>query len=400
MKIIGILVILLILFPSAKAMAPLSDQSKIYHLTCSPGEELYAIFGHSAIRVQDEANKIDLVFNYGTFDFMTPNFYMKFMNGRLDYMLSVSRFNSFLSHYQEDNRSVQAHLLNLTPEEKQQVWAFLNWNMQPENRNYRYDFFFDNCATRIRDLFFKVKGVQAPDFETASTQSYRDYLHQYLEHSPWIAQGIDLIIGLKADGKASPYNRAFLPDYLDSLFMHQASRGLILSSETIVEQSVVQAAPTEITPFKAAVALLLFYLGILVLELKMRKKFLVMDRLLLLVTGLCGLLMGYLWFFTDHSVTGWNMNLMWAMPTNLGLLFVLGSAKNHAWIRYWNRLTFVLAGLVLCFGYLFPQNLPSLVYPVALTLMIRLWNFCHWQTDKMNTNPARPVIHKSKSLSR
>lgn len=388
MRAIGILLLLFLLLSPVKAMQTLSDQSKVYLLTCSPGQELYAIFGHSAIRVQDEANKIDLVFNYGTFDFMTPNFYMKFMNGRLDYMLSVSRFGSFVSHYEGDNRGVRAHLLDLTDKEKQQVWDFLNWNMQPENRFYRYDFFFDNCATRIRDLFFKVKGIEPGSFDQTGTRSYRDYLHQYLEHSPWTAQGIDLIIGLKADAGASPYHRAFLPDYLDSLLMAPAAKGLVLSTETVVPDVTLEMEATNITPLGAGMGLLFIYLLITALEWHRRTKWVVVDRFLLLLTGLCGLLMAYLWFFTDHSVTGWNMNLMWAMPTNLVLLFVLKATSNRRWLRFLPRMSFILAGLVFCCGYFFPQDLPSLVYPVALTLMVRLWHYCHWQPkfNKQNTN--------------
>lgn len=382
MKIIGILVILFISLPSVKAMAPLSDQSKIYHLTCSPGEELYAIFGHSAIRVQDEANGIDLVFNYGTFDFMTPNFYMKFMNGRLDYMLSVSHFGSFVSHYQADNRGVRGHLLNLTQVEKQQVWDFLNWNIQPENRFYRYDFFFDNCATRIRDLFFNVKDIQPLDFDQAGIHSYRDYLHQYLEQSPWTAQGIDLIIGLKADAAAAPYNRAFLPDYLDSLLMHPAANGLVLATDIIVPDSVLTSKAPMVGPVSAALGLLSIYLLISAVELRKRVKYVRADRLLLLVTGLCGLLMFYLWFFTDHQVTAWNFNLLWAMPTNLGLLFVLKSTAKRLWLRYWCRMTFVMSAVVFCFGYFSPQYFPTLVYPVALTLLVRLWHYCHWHQNE------------------
>ncbi len=383
MKFISVLIILFVCIPSIRANEPLSDDATIYHLTCTPGDDLYSIFGHSAIRVLDKTNGIDLVFNYGTFDFMTPNFYLKFMNGRLDYMLSVSRFSSFVSSYQDDQRGVTAYQLNLTKDEKQQMWTFLRWNIQPENRSYRYDFFFDNCATRIRDLYFRVKGIEAADFESGSQYSYRDYLHRYLEHSPWIAQGIDLIIGIKADAKAPAYNRAFLPDYLDSLLLHPTSKALFLAQETILPQTAVQSEPLTVTPFMAAFFFLILYVLISFFELKTKRKLVFADRFLLLITGLCGLLIGYLWFFTDHQVTVWNFNLLWALPTNLGLLMVLKGSKNHRWIRLWSRATLVLAALVFCFGLIFIQNFPSLVYPVALTLIVRLWYYCHWHSIQL-----------------
>ena len=379
MKILRIFIILFVCLLPLKAIEPLSDQANIYHLTCTPGEDLYSIFGHSAIRVQDPAQGIDLVFNYGTFDFMTPNFYLKFMNGQLDYMLSVSRFSSFLSSYRDDHRGVQAYLLNLSQPEKQQVWDFLRWNMEPENRKYRYDFFFDNCATRIRDLYFRIKGIEAADFELQGNHSYRDYLHQYLQKSPWTAQGIDLIIGIKADAKASPYSRAFLPDYLDSLFLHPSANELFLKKEQILDDSVTDTESTGISPFMASTLLLLFFLFISMVELKMKRKFLIFDRFLLLITGLCGLLIGYLWFFTDHQVTVWTFNLLWAMPSNFVLLFVLDNKRKSVWLRWWIRITFLLSSMVFCFGYFFMQNFPSLVYPMALTLMVRLCYYCHWR---------------------
>jgi hypothetical protein len=131
----------------------LSDQAVISLITADPGEELYSLFGHSAIRVKDTVNNQDLVFNYGTFNFNTPNFYMKFTRGKLLYMLSIQQFDRFKRSYEYEKRDLKEQILNLTQDQKQAIFQFLLWNYQPENRYYKYDFFFDNCATRIRDVF-------------------------------------------------------------------------------------------------------------------------------------------------------------------------------------------------------------------------------------------------------
>ena len=130
----------------------LSDQAKVSIITCSPGNEMYSVYGHSAIRVNDPRLNYDVAFNYGIFDFSSPNFLYRFCAGQTDYLLGAYRFDTFLNEYQQDKRSVFEQELNLTAKEKQAVVDFLVWNAQPENRVYRYNFFFDNCATRVRDV--------------------------------------------------------------------------------------------------------------------------------------------------------------------------------------------------------------------------------------------------------
>jgi hypothetical protein len=372
-RIIALTILVLIISLSAKP-ASLSDDAKIYLITCTPGNELYSIFGHSAIRVQDQSLGIDLVFNYGTFDFMTPNFYLKFMNGQLDYMLTVTNFNSFSSAYSEENRGVTAHQIALDSQERAQVWEYLVWNAQPENRYYRYDFFFDNCATRIRDIFFRIKSLDTKPFIVQGEKSYRDYLHQYLQESPWTAQGIDLVLGLKADAKASEYSRAFLPDYMDSLFMSTKQAPLIQSSQTILSQTIEkQSSKPTVGPTFFAILVLTIYLAITIVEKKRKKHLVLADRLLFLSTGLVGLLITYLWFFTDHSVTVWNLNILWASPLLLLPALLPVSTIKSKILSYLYRILVLCLAAVIIIGPFSPQYFPAMVYPLALTLLVRIW---------------------------
>ncbi len=383
MKLIYIIVAILILLTQTAQTAPLSQEGKIHLITCTPGDELYSIFGHSAIRVEDPAQGIDIIFNYGTFDFMTPNFYLKFMNGPLDYMLSVTSFTSFVNSYTRENRGVTAHLIDLDTLERQQVWDYLLWNAQKENRNYRYDFFFDNCATRIRDLFFKVKGYQEEPYSTPQKLSYRDHLHQYLTHSPWLSQGIDIVLGLKADTKATRYSSAFLPDHLDTLLLTTQPHSLIKNSQTIITPQPTTPQPTPITPTQAALILLALYLFITIYDTIKQRTTTTADRILFLITGLVGLLISYLWFLTDHKVTVWNLNILWAMPTYLVLKFIPRTRIKHPFWRYLTRITTISQAIVLLAGPFLPQYFPPLVYPVALTLLVRTWNYTGWSIIKI-----------------
>ncbi len=194
--------ILLSLAGSAKRYEiNLSDSSRISLLTCSSGNELYSIFGHSAIRVSDPIRSLDIVFNYGTFDFYDPNFYPNFVRGHLNYILSVSPYREFKQSYVEEGRWIWEQRLNINLNEKQHLFDSLLINYRPENRYYPYDFFGDNCATRIRDIFVKRVSREIT-FDYSSFEkgkSFRQLLMPNLARSQWAKLGINLLLGLPAD---------------------------------------------------------------------------------------------------------------------------------------------------------------------------------------------------------
>ena len=180
----------------------LSPKAEVSVITCGPGtDELYASFGHSAFRVLDLENKIDRVYNYGTFDFATPNFYGKFAQGKLLYQLRAYNFGNFLRGYHDENRWVKGQVLDLTSIQVQEVFDFLENNAKPENRSYNYDFFYDNCSTKLFDVLEQVLGdniIFESDFDKEN-YTHRDLIELYMGHQPWADFGIDLALGADID---------------------------------------------------------------------------------------------------------------------------------------------------------------------------------------------------------
>ena len=194
----------------------LSQEATISILTIGPGVALYDRFGHSAFRVKDSVNNIDWTFNYGTYDFNAPNFYGKFVKGQLLYSLSAGYFQGFIEYYKKQNRSVREQVLNLDQEQKGRLFSFLLWNAEPANKNYRYDFFFDNCATRIRDVLASNLGNQLKYSASFDPEplSFRQLIQNQVPYNDWGSLGMDIAIGAVVDVPATPWQFQFLPKYV------------------------------------------------------------------------------------------------------------------------------------------------------------------------------------------
>ena len=381
---------ILILFLIAFTFAPaypyspkkLSGAARISLITCAPGDELYSIFGHSAIRVLDDSLHINEVYNYGTFDFDTPNFYLKFANGKLNYMLSAYNFRYFLPAYSRERRGVTEQVLNLTAGEKQKLYNALEINRRPENKFYRYDFFFDNCATRIRDIVFSAidSKIEYTGKDTID-MSFRDMLHLYLDKQPWVRDGIDIILGSKIDRKVTVWESMFLPDYLEHYFMNVniisdgRARPLVANDTTLLEFDAVDTGTFRFAPEFAAWALFFALVLATIIERRAKKRIVTIDRLLLLATGVIGIIVFYLWFLTEHSATGSNYNILWAMPTNMILLFYLKNAVKIRLIRYLGFVTWAALFVALAGWKFLPQDLPASAFPITLIMFIRLWRY-------------------------
>ena len=212
---------LLILITST-VKAQLSEQANISVLTCGPYDELYSAFGHSAFRIYDPVNNINVTCNYGTFDFNQPNFYLNFALGNNLYKLSIQDYQRFEDVYIYENRFIHEQVLNLTSEQKQKLFAYLQWNAKPENASYYYDYFYDNCSTKIRDVLLEALGKDVIFDETHITTDYtiRELTDFYLKDLPWGDLGIDICLGLPMDKKAAPLEYMFLPDFVESAFDH------------------------------------------------------------------------------------------------------------------------------------------------------------------------------------
>ena len=210
----------LLLLPFGQTTANCNDSIRLSLLTCAPGEEIYSLFGHTAIRYENPSQGIDIVFNYGLFSFNTPNFILRFSLGETDYQLGATDYSYFAGEYAFFGRSVWQQTLNLTNKEKVELIRLLQENYHPKNRVYRYNFFYDNCATRPRDKIEEsiTEKVIYPADPQDGSHSFRDIVHQYCKGHPWARFGIDLCIGSEADQPITQRQMMFAPFYLMDAF--------------------------------------------------------------------------------------------------------------------------------------------------------------------------------------
>ena len=290
-----------------------SSRLRISLLTCTPGEELYSTFGHSAYRIIDSSRAFndwqDVVYNYGTFNFDDDGFYLKFVQGKLLYYASAENFNDFKAMYQSTNRGITEQVLNLSATQKINMQAFLNNNLKEENKYYKYDFFFDNCTTRLRDILIKYKDAtftQTPVMPAGSR--FRQAIHQYLDknNKDWSKLGIDILLGFTKN----KFARAFL-------------QGL--------------------------------------------------EGLFFFVTGILGIILIFMWVGTDHSMTKNNFNLIWAWPTHSIMAFFVNSSQHAVHKRRWVQKYFIITAVVLlavliCW-YFLPQQMNDGLIPIVLLLI-------------------------------
>lgn len=363
-------------FGAVQTDARLSDRAEISLITCGPGSDLYATFGHSALHVLDPVTGVDRVYNYGTFDFDTEGFYIKFTRGKLDYILSVSSFERFLYTYRREGRWVYRQVLDLNAIQKLELFEFLEWNALPQNRAYKYDFFYDNCSTRIRDALERVLGdeLSYPAASADTSATFRDLIQLYLGPHPWSDLGIDLALGLPCDAPADYREKMFLPDYLMA-HMEQAQIGGGEGARPLVasEGWVLQQHPELDLSDEGGVAWIFWILfvfsavGTILIPAPVMRWF---DILIFGLVGLLSLFLIFLWFGTDHLATKWNLNLLWALPTWLYAAFMLIGGKLHS--RFF-KIHALLMFFIMVFWVLLPQTFHPVTIPLILILAARSW---------------------------
>lgn len=357
----------------------LSPRAEISVITCGRGtDELYSAFGHSAIRVYDPVNRIDYAYNYGVFDFDQPNFYLNYTKGLLLFKLGVYAYPDFVNSYVYYNRWVTEQVLNLSSGQKQRVFDYLEWNALPENETYRYDYFYNNCANKVRDVFAQTLGDSLHFDDSYITTSYtiRQLTDLYLTDQPWGDLGIDICLGLPMDKKASPYEYMFLPDYVLSSFDHATvSHGG--KQEPLVKAKVPVFLNTPREPNKAIVhpwvvfgAILLVAVVLSARDFRRKNVSLWFDGLLFLATGAVGVLLLLLWTATDHQAAARNMNLLWALPTNLFFLAVFRQ-KARASLRKYFLGVAALSLILLLSWSLLPQQMNLFLVPLVAALALR-----------------------------
>jgi len=352
-------------------------EAEVYLITCGPGTDTYSIYGHSALRIIIPGNNSDIVYNWGVFDFSTPNFAWKFAKGRLMYMLVAYPFSSFLEEYFLEERWVEAQKLNLEPDEIERLFLLITENLKPENVKYRYDFFYDNCSTRIRDIIEKSVGNKLlyPPQETGKLPSFSDKIGEYQKPYPWLELGIDLLMGSPGNKKASFRDRMFLPLELqkglsEAVINRNGKRvPLLQNSITILDfDPLVIKHNFLLSPF-FIFSILLIIIIILTALLRGKTANIIMDLIIFTVFSVLALLMIFFNFFTDHQQLRWNLNIIWLSPFIL-FCFVALFLKSDT--TMWFRLTFFLAAGFLAFHLIiFPQRVNEAFIPLMLILVLR-----------------------------
>lgn len=375
MKKCSSFLLLILCFLTSQALEPLGKNAEVSLITCSEGNELYSVFGHSAIRVF-EPNRFDVVYNYGTFEF-SDDFYLLFAQGKLNYTLSRTGFEAFNYEYIVTERGVVEQTLDLTLEQKQAVFDFLETNYLPENREYLYDFFYDNCATRIRDLFKEVLGEGLAfnsQFETGQT-TFRDMIDEKLQPMDWSDFGIDIALGIPCDAVVEKEQNMFLPDQLFAEFKTATLHGkpLVKMEEELLPMTIDISAPLIDLPMLiCAFLLLLAALNIRQFIMKGSSTNWIPASIFFLVS-LVGMGVFLLWFATDHVTTKWNMNLIWAFP--LHFLVYLIARKRPEKTKNYFKITFISLLFFVAFGWSFPQSFHLGFYLIALSVALVSFKF-------------------------
>ncbi len=321
---------------------------------------------------------IDYAFNYGVFDFDQPNFYLNFARGRNYYMLAVYRYEDFERGYVRDGRYVHEQILQLTLPQKEKILRFLMWNAQPENRTYRYDYYHDNCATRIRDILVDQLGdeliVDSAFFKPE--HSFRQKTGEYLDPLQWGDLGIDICLGLPIDRTMYSNEYMFLPEYIESFVNKMKIKSdsgwvAIVKETQINNEATVLAWSSLVHPWLAFTFLLVIIASISMYDWRRRKLSSWFDVILFGIVGLVGVLLFMLWFFTDHHDAARNFNLLWAFPLHLVASIMLLSKKGtHLLSKYFLFCSAMLV-LTLAFWWALPQELNVYLIPVAIGLGIR-----------------------------
>lgn len=375
----------------------LTDSSRISLLTITPSnEQVYTLFGHTAIRIKDDSVKIDVVFNYGLFDFNTPNFIYRFVKGETDYMVGAVPFDYFIIEYQTRGVGIYEQVFDISAKDKQHIWEALLDNTKPENRVYRYNFLYDNCATRPRDIIeSNIEGeiIYTP---TMKEQTYRNLIHECTFLDRWTQFGIDIIIGSGADKIITDRQKDFLPRYLCEAYTlallntdSAEDKYLISDSHFIIKPTTEENIkyfqknyPDLLTArfytpvnYPLIIGCILLVLTFLIFYLSYKKNKIILgkifDTILFLVAGLTGYVIFFLWFVSEHPCVDANWNLVWLNPLQLLMACLFFVKPLQKYIYYYHFINFAVLLLFLLAWCLIPQQLEIAFAPYILCLVAR-----------------------------
>jgi len=342
------------------------DRIQISLLTCSPGKEVWAQYGHTAIRYYDKESGEDLAINYGIFSLDQTYFIPRFVLGMTDYRMGVQPMDMFLAQYSYEGRGVVEQVLNLSAEDKEVIYKALQENMKPENVVYRYNYFFDNCTTRARDMLVNHlhgKVVYPPAEEDAT---FRSMIHKWNNKYEWSQFGEDLLLGVNADRKTTKSEQQFLPENLRSDFDKARYNGkplvkktnILLDAETEVAEPVFPLSPLSIALIFAVISL-----AMMLFSYRRQQVYWAWDLALMLTSGLMGIIF-FVMIFSQHPCVSLNFILLFFNPLPLFFLYSTIKKKKVIWWKIWGVL--IILGL---FGSLF-QEIPLPILIVASFLLL------------------------------
>lgn len=358
-----------------------TDSIEISLLTCAPGTEMYSLYGHTVIRYTDYKKDIDLAINYGVFSFDKPFFILRFIFGLTDYEMGVMPFDYFYYEYSNCNRTVIQQVLNLTKEEKLAIIAALEKNYLPENRTYRYNYFYNNCTTRARDIIENnINGKIIFSNERALYPSFRKLIHYFNKDYPWARFGNDILLGANADKNTTHTEYQFLPFNLKKDFdkalikdTNGKIKPLVKNSFTLIDKEQ-EGVSSEffLRPNTCAIIILCVIVLIILFEFLYKKDLWFFDSILMFFDGCIGLVL-FIMIFSKHPATNFNLQILLFNPLSLIFIYkVTKDLKNKVTNKFWIYATGLI--VLFFFGGIF-QNYAEGVYILALSLLLR----CTWR---------------------
>lgn len=355
-----------------------AEQIEISLLTCGPRSAVYSLYGHTAIRYEDKNAGLDLAINYGVFSFDKPFFVLRFVFGLTDYEMGIIDFKSFLMEYESSGCGVRQQTLNFTPQEKIAIAQAIQENYEPQNRVYRYNFFYDNCTTRARDILLRNVNGKISYGKNVERQypSYREQIHDYNENHRWARFGNDLLLGVKADAPTTFAEHQFLPQHLESDFDNAyiiskdgSRRKLVANSSwALPPHSAQENTGCMPTPKAVMLTIALLVVAATLAERTLKRNWWLIDAALMTITGLCGLILLAM-IFSEHPTVSLNLQILLFNPLNIFMLYSTikscRKGQTHWWMKTWTLLiiVFLIGGFI--------QSYAEGIVFLALSLLFR-----------------------------
>ncbi len=361
------------------AQVNLSVYSEISIVTAGPGEALYEKFGHAAIRIKDPVLNLDLIYNYGVFDFNQPNFLLNFADGKMYYVLARYDFKYFLSSYKKDKRWLKQQVLNLNKIEKQQLFLYLENNARIENATYPYDPFFNNCASKLKDITTVIlkENVLLNSEKIKDKSTLRELMNQEITWNTWGNFGINLITGRILDQERNQLEYTYLPDYLFKTIKNGKIKrdhkiiNLVKREDVLLDFDEISTNTSLFNPLAFFTLLALIVSLITIKDIKNQKRTKWLDFIIFFLTGIVGLILTYFWFFSSHKTAPDNYNVLWAFLPNLIVAFIVTKAIAKKWLQKYLIILLVCLTIVLILWFLELQIFPITAIPILLLLGIR-----------------------------